>query len=267
MKKRILCVGMVVVLLILLCACKDEKTTSSTENSKPTQSVSSQETSTNDSSSSEIESTVSENQQAEKPDESSSKTEPQVSSQKPVVSSKPVTPSKVETPSKAETPSKEEKPIDNTPAGLIVGKWTGNIDVSEQVEAEGITLTEPAIMEVSSVFEKNGVYKEIITKEAYMDYLWILFRADMAASGLDLVDYKGNFARDHGMLLEKYIEYAAEDMANQKITGVYKFEGDTLYIKYDTEADYIQIPYTFSNNNKTVELINEGVSMILNKVS
>ena len=121
------------------------------------------------------------------------------------------------------TPS---KPIENKiPITAIIGQWKSQVDASEILAEQEITLDVQISINVKTTFGNDNSYCvsvspleiEQVLKNALSD------------------EYDDNFINNCVSLLDDALYES----------GIYKFEGDKLLIMWDGDPDYIEVDYTF----------------------
>ena len=198
MKKinKLFALTVIMALMVTLCACGNEKSGQNSkpdENSKPTVSTPSNDNTTTDN----------------KPDES----EPD--------DNKPD-----ENKPQNRTPS---KPVENKiPITAIIGQWKSQVDASEILAEQEITLDKQILINVKTTFGNDNSYCvsvspleiEQVLKNALSD------------------EYDDNFINNCVSLLDDALYES----------GVYKFEGDKLLIMWDGDPDYTEVDYAFKGS-------------------
>ena len=194
---KLFALTVIMALMVTLCACGNENSGQNSkpdDNSKPTVSTpSNNNTTTTDSKPGESE------PDDNKPDEN----KPQNS-----------------------TPS---KPVENKiPISSVIGQWKSQVDASEILAEQEITLDKQILINVKTTFGNDNSYCvsvspleiEQVLKNALSD------------------EYDDNFINNCVSLLDDALYES----------GVYKFEGDKLLIMWDGDPDYIEVDYNFKGS-------------------
>lgn len=123
--------------------------------------------------------------------------------------------------------SSTEAPVNKkTAQELIIGKWKYVTDISEILLANEFEVDGEVYITVISEFKTDGTFIE---------------KADEALLKSALQGAFGDSYTDD-------IFYGLKDSFTN--TGKYKFDGDTLLIKFETDPDFTDVTYKFSNDNK-----------------
>lgn len=194
---KLFALTVIMALMVTLCACGNENSGQNSkpdDNSKPTVSTpSNNNTTTTDSKPGESE------PDDNKPDEN----KPQNS-----------------------TPS---KPVENKiPISSVIGQWKSQVDASEILAEQEITLDKQILINVKTTFGNDNSYCvsvspleiEQVLKNALSD------------------EYDDNFINNCVSLLDDALYES----------GVYKFEGNKLLIMWDGDPDYIELDYNFKGS-------------------
>ena len=199
---KLFALTVIMALMVTLCACGNEKSGQNSkpdENSKPTVSTPSNDNTTTDNKPDESE------PDDNKPDEN----KPQNS-----------------------TPS---KPVENKiPISSVIGQWKSQVDASEILAEQEITLDKQILINVKTTFGNDNSYCvsvspleiEQVLKNALSD------------------EYDDNFINNCVSILDDALYES----------GVYKFEGDKLLIMWDGDPSDTEINYTFNGSKDKLTL-------------
>ena len=154
-----------------------------------------------------------------------------LSSQKPDESSKNSSTASKKNSSKTTSNVSSKKPVQvvKTPKQIIIGRWTGSLDISPVFEDSNIFLEGEQIVSCVIEFTTNGTLIESIDKTSYHT---ILRKALLKSINNELAANqitKEDFEADLGMTIEEYIEQVINATAsNLNMVSTYKFVGDEI---------------------------------------
>ena len=192
-----------------------------------------------------------------------------LSSQKPDESSKNSSTASKKNSSKTTSNVSSKKPVQvvKTPKQIIIGRWTGSLDISPVLEDSNIFLEGEQIVSCVIEFTTNGTLIESIDKTSYHTILRkALLKSinnELAANQIS----KEDFEADLGMTIEEYIEQVINATAsNLNMVSTYKFVGDELYVKEEGQSNFVQVNYTLNGENK-LTIIDEGIKVDYTRVN
>ena len=138
-------------------------------------------------------------------------------------------------PSTPSKPVEPDKPVVTVkPANeLILGKWKTKVDVCEILVENNIELVGPIYIDVITNFQNDLSYSADIN---FTNATNVLKAA--------LPDYDDNF-------IDNCVNIISDALFE---SGIYKFEDDKLFIMLDTDPDYTEIEYSFTNSNNSLVL-------------
>lgn len=192
-----------------------------------------------------------------------------LSSQKPDESSKNSSTASKKNSSKTTSNVSSKKPVQvvKTPKQIIIGRWTGSLDISPVLEDSNIFLEGEQIVSCVIEFTTNGTLIESIDKTSYHT---ILRKALLKSINNELAANqitKEDFEADLGMTIEEYIEQVINATAsNLNMVSTYKFVGDELYVKEEGQSNFVQVNYTLNGENK-LTIIDEGIKVDYTRVN
>lgn len=174
--------------------------------------------------------------QGSKPDDTSKPTVSTPSEDKTTTESKPVD-------SKPSEDKKEDdKPQTSTPSkpsedkiniNSIIGQWKSQIDASEILAEYDITLDKSILIYIKTDFGNDNTYRVSISPSEVKD------------------TFKNSLLDEYD---DEFIDNCVSQLDDALYeSGVYKFDGDKLMIKWDGDPDFIDVDYNFKGNkNKLV---------------
>ncbi|MBE6730016.1 MAG: hypothetical protein E7568_07320 [Ruminococcaceae bacterium] len=212
------------ILIITLCACKDKTAKPASNESGGNSHISSSDTTTVVSS------------------EDTSSNDSPSSSSNPSSSRSPSSSSSISTSSTAE----------KTSAQLIIGKWRGSINMAPIFAEMGYEVDGAQIVSCDIEFTSGDILYEIIDrtslKEVYTKFITKVFDDTLTEQGLT----KEQFETTSGMTYDEYLSELIKismDSVPKTIICAYKFAGDDLYIRSQSDADFIKTEYSFNGQN------------------
>ena len=192
-----------------------------------------------------------------------------LSSQKPDESSKNSSTASKKNSSKTTSNVSSKKPVQvvKTPKQIIIGRWTGSLDISPVLEDSNIFLEGEQIVSCVIEFTTNGTLIESIDKTSYHTILRkALLKSinnELAANQIS----KEDFEADLGMTIEEYIEQVINATAsNLNMVSSYKFVDNELYVKEEGQSNFVQVNYTLTGENK-LTIIDEGIKVDYTRVN
>lgn len=163
--------------------------------------------------------------------------------------------------------SKKPVQVVKTPKQIIIGRWTGSLDISPVLEDSNIFLEGEQIVSCVIEFTTNGTLIESIDKTSYHTILRkALLKSinnELAANQIS----KEDFEADLGMTIEEYIEQVINATAsNLNMVSSYKFVDNELYVKEEGQSNFVQVNYTLTGENK-LTIIDEGIKVDYTRVN
>ncbi len=171
------------------------------------------------------------NGQNSKPDDNSKPTVSTPSDDKTTTESKPEDNKQEESKPEQSKPqnSTPSKPVENKiPITSIKGKWKSQVNATEILAEQDITLDKQIFINVKTDFENDNSYRVSVSP----------LEVEQILKDALLGEYDENFINKCVSLLDDALYES----------GVYKFEGDKLLIMWDGDPDYIEVDYAFKGS-------------------
>lgn len=163
-------------------------------------------------------------------------------------------------------PESKPEPVKKTPAELIIGKWKGLSDISSGLVDAGFEITEDVKIEVNTEFTAAGSIIEKANKTQMSTVLRSVLKQSinkaLAEENVTVEDFEAQL----GMTVDEYVETFVTAFQNSyTYTAEYKFNGNTLLVKFDGDEDFAETNYEFINDN-TLRIYSDSEETIYTRV-